>query len=534
MLPAFNNRWDSAVRVLAVLVLACLTWDWVGDAVTGVALRERELRHIEHHARLVDAVGEELARQAAELGTMRAQMQAHREQEHDADPAPPFGDDVLRQWLRFPETEQEHRFLKYPQVAPAPVGRAALDLARTLRYPARWGARMRPRHFILGPPKTGTTFLANCLRLAMVGNASNRPYPLSQMRWPIYIGKPEGEPIVKLSTPLINNRVWNRTGYRRWDAPKELWTYPDMGRYPQLPQGWLQRRRFPPVEPESAFWALMDATPDQLMIPEAADAAAADLRGAPFAQSFLVMLRSPLDRAYSHFLLYTELRRLWGWSPEPLTVFAEKLHLQHRMLRARPVCERLLDDPAGVLADEDLTRRVLVECMYEDPDAEMLAKAGLPPNASHSEYRLARIPMYLPFGFAALGARYWMDRFPQAYFRFAHTATLKQLDEAGTMRFLQRTFDVDPMKPRCASASDWQSTTCTGARRYDHAYLFCGKNSPALTSQAWSKREGLLYEKGSAEALQEYTALSERWHGLFVTFLKTRGITTYDPQTGYD
>ena len=60
--------------------------------------------------------------------------------------------------------------LRLPPVPPAPTGEAAMKLAREQGWPDHWRARMRPRHFLLGPPKTGTTTLYSCYSRAMIGD----------------------------------------------------------------------------------------------------------------------------------------------------------------------------------------------------------------------------------------------------------------------------------------------------------------------------------------------------------------------------
>ena len=448
----------------------------------------------------------EVARQSEELHRLRRQLSLRDVPDLDLDRIP-FGPTLTRKWLQFPSSDREHLFIKYPLVPSAPTGREALLLSRELKWPDEWKARQRPEHFILGPPKTGTTFLAHCLRLSMVGNTTYRPYPLGQMRWPVQIGYPEGEPIIRLSPSLQNRRLWNRTGFRRWDPPKEWWVYPAMGKYGKLPMGFLQRLRLPPVEEESKDWVLMDATPDQLMIYHAADAAAEDLRNAPFSPRFLVLHRNALDRAYSHFLLFTELRRLWGWQEETELVFANRLHAQHKILRRIPICEKMLHSPEEVMADINLVREALRQCMY-DPDED-------------------EQPMYLPFGFAALGAKYWVSKFHISNFRFARTTTLKTFDEDATMTFLEATFGLKRMLPRCTSPKHWRLSNCTGQRYYDQAYEFCGKNSQSLKSQAWTKREGLKYSKGPASDLLEYQAIADKWAVLFDDLLVELDVKEY-------
>ena len=422
----------------------------------------------------------------------------------------PFPARMISKHIRFPEHPLEQQGLGLPDVSPAPTGIAAYNLAMKFGYPPHWRARQRPQFFLLGPPKTGTTFLDACIRFSMTGNSSQIPYPSANARWPAERG-PGGEPVYMDSPEMLPFRIWNRTGFRRWDPPKEWWTYPEIGRYADTIRGFINVMRFPPVEPDSDKWKLIDSTPDSLMIPKAAQALHQDLQGAPFTPTFLVTHRNAFDRAYSHYLLFSELRNDWGWGPETLPVFADRLDQQHKILMNITICKRLLTDPEPILESIDLTYQALRWCLY-DP---------------HKRNQV----MYLPFGFTALGLNYWLKKFPADNFRLLKMTDLKKLNTADKLlTFSEKTFSgFQRVKPRCDEASSWNSGKCSGHGLYDKAMLFCSHASPALEKQAWTDRKGLKLSKGPPERLEKYRHIAEKWSIVLERMITEHGLLRYDP-----
>eukprot|EP01060_Flectonema_neradi_P036502 TRINITY_DN7021_c0_g1_i1.p1 TRINITY_DN7021_c0_g1~~TRINITY_DN7021_c0_g1_i1.p1 ORF type:complete len:558 (+),score=80.14 TRINITY_DN7021_c0_g1_i1:73-1746(+) len=422
----------------------------------------------------------------------------------------PFPPRMISKHIKFPIERLEQAGLQLPDVPPAPTGMQAYDLAEKFGYPRHWRARQRPQFFLLGPPKTGTTFLDACIRWSMHGNSDMKPYPTATARWPQDRG-PGGEPVYADSAEMLPFRIWNRTGFRRFDPPKEWWAYPEMGRYSDTIRGVINVLRFPPVEPESQKWVLIDSTPDSLMVPKSAQALHADIEGAPFNPTFLVTHRNAFDRAYSHYLLFSQLRTDWGWGPEKLRVFADRLDQQHQVLMGIPICKSLLETPEDVLKSHELTYKALRWCMY-DPERRNQV-------------------MYLPFGFTALGLNYWLMKFPVSSFRLLRMADLKKLNSIEKLlTFSEATFSgFKRVKPRCEDPADWNSGNCTGHMLHDKAMLFCSSESPALKDQAWTDRKGLNISLGPDERLQKYRDIAQRWTDIFERFAEEKGLSFYDP-----
>ena len=414
-------------------------------------------------------------------------------------------------WLIFPTTDEERAELKLPKVPPAPTGEAAVRLSRELGWPDHWKARQRPELFILGPPKTGTTFLEGCLRWSMFGNSSKRYYPLASERWPT-IKLAGGEPRYTTSPVMEGLKLWNRTGFRRWDPPKEWWTYPEIGRYASDLRGFLNTQRFPPVEKESKNWFLIDSTPDMIMVPKAAQSLSKDLEGSPFQPRFLVMERDALTRGYSHFLLFTQLRVQWGWGEETTTVFADKLDEQHAILEKIPICNEMMYQPMNVLRSYDKTYLALRWCMYDPTKRNQV--------------------MFLPFGFTALGVRYWFSKFDPNRFTFLKMRHFKKIAKSPEKlhTFYEHAFPgLKRNKPRCKNAGDWNSGNCTGWHLDEIATEMCGPDSPALKAQAWSGRSGMNYTKGPKERFTKYKDISDSWDKAYKNLLEKHEQKWYKP-----
>eukprot|EP01060_Flectonema_neradi_P035458 TRINITY_DN6530_c0_g2_i2.p1 TRINITY_DN6530_c0_g2~~TRINITY_DN6530_c0_g2_i2.p1 ORF type:complete len:333 (+),score=39.60 TRINITY_DN6530_c0_g2_i2:260-1258(+) len=261
----------------------------------------------------------------------------------------PFSKSEMNAFERFPDFDKDRRMIeisdKHP-VPPAPTGLKAVRLARKYGYPDHWRARLRPELFILGPPKSGTTFLHGCLAWSMWGNKKRLLYPPASYRWPVNRGE-GGEPLYTDTADQSWYKRWNRTGYRRWDPTKELWIYPYYGRDGGTIFTHLTLQRFPPVEVEFKNYILSDSTPDHIMIPEVAQAVELDFRGSPFRPRFIVLSRDVVDRAFSHYRLFSvDLFPHFGWPPETITVFSEKLDQHMTFLESLEICRQMMYEPA--------------------------------------------------------------------------------------------------------------------------------------------------------------------------------------------
>ena len=408
-------------------------------------------------------------------------------------------------------------FSKLPSVPPAPIGIEAVRLADKLGYPRHWRARMRPKFFILGPPKTGTTFLHDCFIYSMIGNKNSLAYPLANQRWPTE-RFPNGEPTFIPSIVPQLHHTWNRTGFRRFDLPKESWLYVEIGRnfrYKGSPRkfwGAVQISRFPPVEPESSNWVLTDSTPDYIMIPKAAQALYLDMENSPWKPRFVVMSRDPVSRGFSHFLLFAELKRLWGWKSTGTTDYSIKLDEQHEILLQQPICRQMLYEPEIVLNDLSKTYDALRRCMYHPKKLNDI--------------------MFLPFGFTALGLRYWLSLFSPEQFTLLKMSTLKRMNTTESLwDFFEDTFPgMKRPLPRCDSESIVDSETCTPWNQYAIALERCGPNSPALAAQAWTTRGGLNETKGSDQRLEKYRVIGKKWDKLLAQLMSNHGISWYTNQ----
>ena len=420
---------------------------------------------------------------------------------------------TLRRLVRFPGNQREAVFLRTATpISPAPTGEDAAALSRKYDYPDHWLGRMRPEFFILSPPKTGTTFLDGCLRHGMNGNPLKVVYPQASRRWPSKTTK-HGEPVSTTSRFELKRRLWNRKGFRRWDVPKEPWNYIQMGRHAGTFREYFARRRFPPVEEESNHWGLVDSTPDQIMIPEAAVAAYLDLQKSPFIPRFLVIDRDPVDRAYSHFMLFTDLKKKFNRKPEQFTVFVDRLDQQHDKLIKIPICEEALYRPERVVSSKDKVFSALKNCMYEyDPlqDPQVY---------------------YLPFGFIALGLRYWVELFGINKFlllRFTDLSKMKTPTQV--VRMFEKAFPTLVRNPPlCENPSDWVGGRCTGPQRFNESELNCGQQSPYLFAQAWTKKSASLgYTIGDETRLAKYREIGKRWQRVLKNMSDELDIKYYD------
>ena len=487
---------------LAVAVLALL----LSFVSVGYSRRRRAFEAVQRTAQ-VDELSKELAQVVKGIYTLRDTLEYEKKVEQDLEKIP-FSPRQLEVWHRKPPPGL---FAGLKPQPPLPKGSTALLLARELGWPDEWEARHRPRVFFLGPPRSGATTLADCARRVMWGNASHRPYPMAQELWPFNFTAASGEPVVGNSPEMENFMMWNRTGFRYFDAPLEWWAYPEAGRYPTTGRGWMQRRRFPPVEEDSKNWVVMDATPDQLMIPVAADAVAADFQQHRDWPVFNVVWRDPVERAFSHFLLFAELRVLWGWGEEPDTHFPNVLEQELQRLNRKEICRRMLYEPEELLTDVIAVQEALQKCMYDPRHRDQVH--------------------YLSFGFAALGMAYWTHHFPPSQFRVLRHTDMVKLDAEQTIQFLEATFGFSRMPPRCKQVRGWmnQDGQCTGQYRHDTSLPYCSAESPnlnrGLRKRVLSKQK---FTKGTSAELQEFRAIAKAWDAAFAKMIQEKSIPVYN------
>ena len=507
-----SDAWAVRLKVLVVVAAACVFVPLARLPSTDSMLLEAAAR-----LRTLELVSRNVSRARGDLLRLHGDLAAGNVGvEVDLDFIPFTAAELLRH-----EMEQLPPLVRaIPEVAPAPLGRRAIDLARANAYPDSWNARQRPTLFLLGPPKTGTTFLAGCWRFAMVGDAARRSYPVARERWPLEFsksGEPEWGDSLWGGHRIPTTHMWNRTGYRRWDPPKEWYIYSNLGSSWDTPKGFVQRRRFPPVEEGSKGWVLMDATPTYIMRPAAADGIRRDFRdvpaGSPLSPTFLVMLRDPVDRAYSHFLLFSSQRKSRGLKEDDAAhrVFARHLEEELSRLRSVPVCRMMVEEPEALVADMLLVRRALSTCV--DTEEGYWTK-----------------PNFFAQSFVALGLRYWLHQFPPHQFRLMRTADLKLLDAGGVQHVLGDLFDMAPMKPRCKVPGQVDNPACTPQLQYDHADLFCSKDSPALAAQSWTGRsKRMRYRKGGEGELAPFRKIAERWEAILLVMLQEHKMRVYRP-----
>ena len=407
-------------------------------------------------------------------------------------------------------------FFKLPPVPPAPTGEAAMELAREQGWPDHWRARMRPQHFLLGPLKTGTTTLHACYERAMVGDPRKRAYPLATERWPLEYddnGQAVIRPTHMMPEPYL---AWNRTGARRFDVRKEWRVYhkaawvkgeaPGLEKYHYL--------RFPPVEEGTKDWTMLDGTPFNLMTPGAADELKEDLKCAPFKPRFLVMNRDPLARGYSQFVMEQSL----GYHEARGRDFYNELESQSTAkkgsLSKYRVCQMMMQEPEALMKDVRRVRQALQTCMHGEPPYNVEAVGQV---IRHQKY----VANLLPFGFVALGLKYWLHVFDYdaSLFRVVDTSSLKGLDAHQMMGLVEDVFDMKRMLPRCP-AVDSKEDGCTAWNRYDSGLRACGSQQ-----NSWSGKEG--FTMGDPEKMKKYRTLSDRWGKILDDLIVEYNITRW-------
>ena len=393
-------------------------------------------------------------------------------------------------------------YFKLPPVPPAPTGEAAMELAREQGWPDHWRARMRPQHFLLGPLETGTTTLHACYERAMVGDPRKRAYPLATERWPLEYDD-NGQAVIRPShvipEPYI---VWNRTGARRLDVRKEWRVYHKASWTRQASPGLEKYHylRFPPVEKETQDWTMLDGTPFNLMTPGAADELKEDLKCAPFKPRFLVMNRDPLARGYSQFVMEQSLY----YQPARGRDFYNELESQSTAkkgsLSKYPFCQMMMQEPEALMKDVRRVRRALQLCTY---------------------FKAPYVANLLPFGFVALGLKYWLHVFDYdaSLFRVVDTSSLKGLDAHQMMGLVEDVFDMKRMLPRCP-AVDSKEDGCTAWNRYDSGLRACGSQQ-----NSWSGKEG--FTMGDPEKMKKYRTLSDRWGKILDDLIVEYNITRW-------
>ena len=409
-------------------------------------------------------------------------------------------------------------YFKLPPVPPAPTGEEAMKLAREQGWPDHWRARMRPRHFILGPMKTGTTTMYWCYRRAMIGDPRKRVYPLATERWPIRRDR-NGQAVIQPSHMIPEPfTVWNRTGARRLDLRKEWRVYHLASWTKQETPGLEQYHylRFPPVEKETKDWTMLDATPHSLMIPGAADLVKEDLRCAPFKPRFVVMNRDALSRGYSQFVMEDT---LWKQVRRGKNYFDE-LEYQSKQgsMGKHEICKMMMNEPEALIKDIRLVRLALQTCIFFDSplytDVDLLKR-----KLKKQQY----VVNLFQFGFTALGLKYWLHVFDYdtSLFRVVDTNSLKAIDADQMMGVVENLFDMKRMLPRCQTAVS-DDPTCTPWNQYDPASKECG-----WKLNSWSGKAD--FTMGDPVKLQKYQKISDRWGKIMNDLIVEYNITRVKP-----
>eukprot|EP01059_Diplonema_ambulator_P003697 TRINITY_DN13409_c0_g1_i1.p1 TRINITY_DN13409_c0_g1~~TRINITY_DN13409_c0_g1_i1.p1 ORF type:complete len:548 (+),score=115.63 TRINITY_DN13409_c0_g1_i1:25-1644(+) len=405
-----------------------------------------------------------------------------------------------------PDYITEHVFKKLrpkdfptlPPIPPSPVGEESWRLAKEFGWPRSWGVRQRPSVFILGAPKGGTTFMAQCFSHgALTGDDTRRPYPMCAERFPHKFSSPEegGEPIITGSMPITSSDRWNQTiGFRRWDAPKEWYLYHVAGTDRRSAEYYSSINMLPPIERESNHWQLMDATPSYLANVQAADEIYKDFSTIRHVPRFLIMWRAPIARGYSSLQMWASYHR-----PENCS-YLEYLEKEYAFWEQHPVCKQILQ-PKVLMQDIVQVESVIKSC-------------------------IARPMMFMGEGFVALPLKYWLTKFDAEQFTVVRGETLKTLNEEETIGILMKAFDMKRMKPRCERPEQWNLGNCTGQHNYDRALLMCSSSSPAITVSSFTDRGKKCY-KGTDEELRKFENLAKEWDAAMYELVEEYGLRLY-------
>ncbi|KAJ9467063.1 hypothetical protein DIPPA_00527 [Diplonema papillatum] len=413
---------------------------------------------------------------------------------------PPFGFEVRGAF----DTPFSAAMRAAPATRGAPTGAAALRLARSWGLPDQWNARHHPTHFILGPPKSGTTFLSQCYASGAVsGHPRVKPYPPAWKRWPV--GRHDnGEPEEGLTITQYNGvQSWNRTGFRRFSIGKEPHVYMRVPRWDRM-EYYRVFEGYPPVEPESKDWTVMDGSPVYLMLPRVAERVFEDHCSNLEKLRFVVGWRGGLARAFSHFAMFA------AWGSVNASHFIDRLRFERSIWDRDAACTVLIDNPDAILDMPRLRLRFVLQHCFVETEA---------PPGDQSFFGQS-----LP----VVGLRYWLHFFPAKHFTVIRTAALETRDPHHTANILAAAFNLTATRGPCPGGAGWgPSSTCAGEHEWDDIYDSCtdakGTGARRPASFSWySSKLGIV--RGSREERKPFRELFARYDDLMLKLVRRFGV----------
>ena len=461
-------------------------------------------------------------------------------------------------------SEYPTHWISAPNPPSAPIGKQAWALARTFNFPDEWRARHRPKLFILGTVGTGSLFLEECWKTAMTGNDSNRPYPMSAERWPISRHQ-TGETI---ADPFAENGVkdvWGRTGFRRWDPPKEWFVYAECGGAPHpSPLCSHHRARWPPVEPGSDKWRVIDASPETLMSAAAANQTFFDMKSVlsdpTLRPVFIVPTQVPLLTARYDFSVYFKHRirpfvdyTAYFKDPEGLRTepskeelsaiieadeerrFWEHIDDELAAHHEHPLCKKVVEDPAQFLKEIHINIRTTHEAQ------EMLTQCLYRMVGDRTERH--RRPYFLLSNFYGVGLAHWLATgFSSDQFVQVPTEELRWYTPEQVLSLFEDALPgMKKIKPRCENPASWDvtdragETICSGHIAWDKAQLFCNPvDSPAaIPKLAWNFTKALGRETEGEYTVEQVWEISAKMHRATETFMAENEIRAWRMHSGW-
>eukprot|EP01064_Diplonema_japonicum_P002580 TRINITY_DN11637_c5_g1_i1.p1 TRINITY_DN11637_c5_g1~~TRINITY_DN11637_c5_g1_i1.p1 ORF type:complete len:540 (+),score=78.00 TRINITY_DN11637_c5_g1_i1:98-1621(+) len=392
------------------------------------------------------------------------------------------------------------RLKALPKTKDAPDGEAAMELSREWGLPKSWNARHHPTHFILGAPKGGTTFLERCYSSgALSGDSARMPYPRPAFRWP-YRFQRNGEPYVWF-TGFAYGGLWNRTGFRMWDLHKEPRVYRHCGNSTEA-KYYRAFESFPPIEPESRHWEVLDATPSYLHNPWATENVYADHIHDLHRPRFVIAWRDGMERAFSHYVMIVKNHN----NAFKQNAFIRRMNKELSMWDSEG-CAVLKTDPETLLepGSKERLRWVLANCFVN--------------------------PIYLGMSLPVLGLRYWLHHFPAEQFTVLRTAAMKKSDPFFLIDILADSFKFKRVASPCTAEQDWQKDNCTGPSRWEQIKLAC--SDPAAsggTRQASysSKASSIGLHQGTEQEQEPFIALFKRYDALMLKLIRDYNVKFID------
>ena len=468
----------------------------------------------------------------------------------------PYPPSVMAAHRRKPKNPLPREWLEMPRPPAAPTGKAAWLLSRDLGLPVAWRARHRPTLFVLGTVGGGSLFIEECWRQSMLGNKTRYPYPYAGERWPTKRHPVTSEIIIDPLASPDKEDTWGRSGQRRWDPPKEWFVYERCGEHPHPhPACSHQRARWPPVEKATKDFVLMDASPDTLMNPHAANQTYFDLRRVQshprMRPRFIVTLQPPLVAAWHEFGIYYRFRLRPQRNYEAMFIEPRGLqraptveelaevekqdvqdsfwaHIGQELgaMEEIPVCKAAFDDPAAFMrdaaADPTLARDALELCGHR-----MVGK--------HRGERW-KMPHFLFNAFHGVGVRHWLHLgFEADQFVAVPTEELRWYSPEEVMDFLETAAPhMRRLPKRCEDPHGWDAGKCSGHIAWEKAHFFChpARSPAAVPVSLFNTTKHLPLEFEGFTALDVWE-ISTSMHQATRKFLADVGIPVYNKYTRY-